>query len=218
MYGLNKPYLSYSAIDLWLKSPTQYRKRYYEQRPQPITPELSFGKKIATLLEASDESLAHIPRYAVSEKKISTEIDGVPILAYLDSYDPDGRRILEFKTGKQPWTDARVQNHKQLDLYSLLVEMTEGSVTDTTTLIWLETERVAKPQTGLLTAEESYDIALTGEVKTFERVITPDDRRVMRELVVRVASEIAADYEAQQSLQGDSSPFLGLPALGLRQG
>ena len=65
LYNLPRGYLSYSAIATWLQSPKTYRKRYYEDAPMIFTPELTFGKKFADLLENADDSVSHIKQYAV---------------------------------------------------------------------------------------------------------------------------------------------------------
>lgn len=194
MYNLPKSYLSYSAMSTWLQSPDTYRKRYYENAPMVVTPELAFGKKIADLLEAKDESVSHIKQYIKPEQKINCEIEGVPIFGFIDSFDPDTRSFYEFKTGRVPWTQKRVDKHLQLDLYSLCIEEIFGSVNDDCELIWLETAQNKVKMTGLITHENSHNIVLTGTVKEFKRNITKDDREATKEMVVRIAEEISKDY------------------------
>ena len=204
MYTLPKPYLSYSAMNLWLTNKDRYRKQYYEKVSSPSSPELRFGKRIADLLENKDKSLDHIQQYPVPEQPLNVTIDGVPVLGFIDSFDPTKQRFLEFKTGKQPWTQKRVDNHKQLDLYSLCIQEIYGSVTDLCHLIWMQTENVDVKSVGLITHEDSHSIQLTGEVHTFERVITQDERNAMRELLITCAREIHDDYS--EYLQNKTRP------------
>jgi RecB family exonuclease len=200
VYNLPKPYLSYSAISSWMKYPDQFRARYYENRHEPVTPELSFGKKIALLLENQHTDVAHIRQYAVPEQKIEIEIEGVKIFGFVDSFDPVRNAFLEFKTGKTPWTKKRVEDHLQLDIYSLAIETIFGAVQDDCHLIWMETERVDRPYgSGRITHEDAYGIRLTGRVETFERVIDADRRAWTRDLILRVAKEISDDYTAWQA-------------------
>lgn len=194
LYGREKDYLSYSAIDKWLKSPEQYRKQYYKQRPTIVTPELAFGKSVATLLENADASMSHVKQYSHPEYQINVSINGVPFFGFIDSFDPATKSILEYKTGKQPWTQARVDKHLQLALYSLSIELLEGEVNNTCELIWLETRKVEKKSSGLISHEESYGIELTGRVETFERTITKAEREETAALITKVADEIARDY------------------------
>lgn len=140
-----------------------------------------------------------VPQLDTPEQQIQVDIDGVPIFGFIDSFDPNTRAFYEFKTGRKPWTEDRVAKHLQLDIYSLCIEEIYGSVEDECTLVWLPTEKIDKPKTGLITHEESYGIKLTGEVQTFKRVITDDERKATRELIVRVAKEISDDFTEYQS-------------------
>lgn len=194
-YKLPKPYLSYSAIELWRKNPEGYRQKYYYNIEQPVTPELSFGKKIAELLEVGDESVAHIKRYPVSEQKIECIIDDVPLFGFIDSFDPERNAFLEYKTGKTPWTKTRVENHLQLDIYSVCIEEIFGSVVDECELIWMETERVEKISSGRITHEDAYGIRLTGKVASFPRTISATERNYTRMLLVDTAQQIHDDYQ-----------------------
>lgn len=58
----------------------------------------------------------------------------------------------------------------------------------------MQTEQVDHKKEGRSTHADAYSIRLTGEVQTFERVVTKDDRYAVRELIVRVAHEIDRDY------------------------
>lgn len=191
---LPKPYLSYSAVSTWLYSKEQFRKRYYENAPFHPTPEMIFGKKIATMLEHDHEDFSHVPRYPKSEQKLQVQLGDVLFYGFIDSFHPDELRIYEYKTGKTPWTKKRVAEHLQLDLYSAAVNSIYGDVTDECHLIWLPTERIENTNDGLKTHAEAYDIALTGEVKTFARHITPAERKAAIELLNAVAKEISEDY------------------------
>ena len=193
-YTLPKPYLSYSAINTFLTNPADFRKRYYENKQLPVTPELLFGKKIGELLEHGDESLSHILRYDTPEQELKFEVDGVPILGYIDTFDSVKHKVGEYKTGKTPWTQSRVDKHLQLDIYSLGVETIFGSVDDECVLVWLETERVNKPQGGRIQHGCEYEIQFTGKVREFKRVITKEDRERAYDTIVRVAQDISTDY------------------------
>lgn len=203
-YDLPKKYLSYSAIDCWLRNPHEYRRRYYQNTPMIMTPELHFGKKIARLLEIKHDSMGHIRQYPVMEQCINVEIEGVPIYGFIDSFDPMDCAILEYKTGVTPWTEKRVAEHKQLDLYSLAVEQIYGKVQDECSLIWMQTRKIETPQQGRITHEEAYEIEMTGKVKEFTRVIDKKARDDMRELLVEVAEAITVDYREWKDQQNQS--------------
>jgi len=163
-----------------------------------------FGKLTADMLENRDESLAHIRQYATPEQQIQVEIEGVPIFGFIDSFDPETNSILEYKTGRSPWTQKKVDKHLQLDIYSLCVEEIFGSVNDECMLIWMQTEKIDEPKVGLITHEDSHGIRLTGEVTEFTRIITDEERENTRELIARVAQEISDDYT--EYLEAKSKP------------
>lgn len=199
MLYLPKKYLSYSAIELWLQSPSKYRKKYYENATSHASPEMAFGKQIALLLENADSSLAHIKQYSQPEYLLDITIEDVPFIGYIDSYEPSTHAFLEYKTGHAPWDAIRVHKHLQLSLYSLALEVLHGKVQDECELIWMQTEKIAKKQLGLTTHEESHGIKLTGVVETFPRVIKQWERDRLREQLVEIATAISEDYQTYKN-------------------
>lgn len=200
-----KTYCSWSQINLWRRARDQYRLKYFYGQNLPFqeTPETLFGKEIAKKLEENHESLAHVPRYSKMEYKIFANIGGVNVLGYLDSFDPEKKQFIEYKTGhvrfdgKAPWSQFEVEKHDQLVLYSLLVEVSEKKVKNKADLIWLET--VKKPKTvefdGNILIGSSYDLELTGRMERFTRIISKDERKWMRNEIIKVWKEIEEDYE-----------------------
>lgn len=193
-YYLPKPYLSYSAMNDFYYNRSRFQDKYYRGIESPVTPELVFGKRVGELLEHGDESLAHISHGDVAEKMLKFEVDGVPVLGYIDSFRTEDSFIFEFKTGKTPWTQGRVDKHFQLDVYSLGVEITEGKVNDECMLVWLETQKVEKPMNGRCTHAGAYEIEFTGKVREFLRTITSEDRAAAYDRIVTIAQDISEDY------------------------
>lgn len=206
---LPKPYLSYSARELWLRSKDQYRKRYYLGEEGPASPEMLFGKRIAKLLEEhpNDPLVAHIPRYTVAEYKIETEIDGVPTLAFLDSFEPDTLQFLDHKTsrktsaGKDPWDRVRVAAHEQLPFYSMLVKHEHRAVHPVAKIVWIETEFDKQTHKGILATNRK--MKLTGRVEVFERRIAEWERKRQRTLHREVAEAISEDYQLWKKHHGE---------------
>jgi len=189
-YTLPKPYLSYSAISLFYKNKQQFRDRYYLNKKTPDSVFVLFGKEIHKALEKNEEKLSHIPRYPVSELEVRTEIGGVPILAYIDSFHPEEKRILDFKTSMKPWTQKEVDTLMQLPFYSELIFREYGSVHPQTKIVWLETMLV--PSTGLLSNGDRLE--LTGKHEVFEREITQAERDHVVAWVIQAAEQISDDY------------------------
>lgn len=194
MYTLPKGYLSYSALDLFLKNPKQYRRKYYENAYEPTSPEMSFGKKIALLLENRDDVVSHIKQYSHPEYQLQVEIEGVPVYGFIDSFDVEKHAFLEYKTGHAPWDAVRVRKHLQLPFYAVCIEQIFGHVHPECELIWMETRKVEVPQIGLVTHGEHHGIELTGRVESFVRKIPKWERKRMRELIAKTAREITDDY------------------------
>lgn len=210
-YFLPKPYLSYSCINSFLTNPSEFRTRYYENKQLPITPELTFGKHVGEMVEdiiktkgdvtektyseyTNGGTTVLIPHGNIAEKELKFEVDGVPILGYIDSFLTNKNYIFEMKTGKTPWTQSRVNSHLQLDIYSLGVETLEGKVNDECVLVWLETRKVEKPLNGRCSHAHAYEIEFTGKVKEFTRTITREEREAAYNTIIRVAQDISEDY------------------------
>lgn len=147
------------------------------------------------MIENKDPTLDHVKQYSKPEHRFEIEIDGVTVMGYIDSYCPDTKSILEYKTSRTTfWNTQTVAKHKQLDLYSLAIEMTEGEVNDDLELIWLETEKFNEITTGLIPTTGAYEMRLTGKMEVFPRTVTEEDRQSMRDLVLQVADQISEDY------------------------
>src|SRR3990167_1914351 len=126
MLQLPKGYLSNSAIDLWEKDKPRYRKRYYLGEKSGDTVFTYFGKEIHKQIE---EKKIKVPRYNKPEHRILTEIEGVPILAILDSFHDKRFAFLDYKTGGEgKWNQVKVQQLEQLPFYSTVVKASCGSV------------------------------------------------------------------------------------------
>jgi hypothetical protein len=95
-----------------------------------------------------------VPRYAIYEHPLQASLAGIPLVGYLDSYNPQIPGLLEYKTGKKAWTQERADEHGQLTMYALLLHLAEKVRPDRLRmqLVWLPTQ-----QNG------DFSITLTGE-------------------------------------------------------
>jgi hypothetical protein len=207
-YAFNLPrgYLSYSAIMLWLRSPEQYRRRYYENEKERDSVPMVFGKKIAQTLEKRDfkryPALKKIPFYPVSEHPLEVMVEGCLVKAYLDLWTPETFTFGEVKTGSvshvngPPWDKVKVAKHEQLPFYSFLIKETYGKVDPKVNLIWMETRyKMTRNRVGSRILEgESRDLELTGRMEIFERRIAEWERKRMRMLILDSARDISKDY------------------------
>lgn len=201
---LPKPYLSFSQYSSWLYSKDQYRSRYYENIPSVETREIIFGKKIAEMLEKKTHEypiLAKVKQGSHNEYEIKTKINGVPILAYLDSCTPKTGKIYEYKTGHKEWNQERVDNHDQLPFYAAALKSKHGKYNPLVDLFWLPTFIVPKKEIidGIeFESKDSHDaeVKLTGELHVFKRKLSKIDVAQIEYNIQKVAKEISEDYES----------------------
>jgi hypothetical protein len=199
---LPKAHFSYNQWKMWTTNKKQYRDIYYKGGSFHVNEEMIFGKKIAEMLENDDPQVAFIPRLAKQEHKILTHVGDVPFLGYVDSFDPETKAFDEKKTGhvtstgKPPWDIVKVYKWRQLDVYSLLIKLTEGKVKNRCTLTWIETEKVPKSIIfdGHQLTTDGFDLRMTGRIEIFERVITQVTRDQMYDDIIKAANEIRLDY------------------------
>lgn len=205
-YKLPRGRLSYSQISLWLKNKKQYRERYYEGKESIETPETMFGKHIARLLEDPVEIeknpvLKIVPKFSVPEYKIEVEVEGVKVLGYIDSFNPDTNSFFEYKTSHtNNWNDLSVARHMQLPFYSFLIKKKHKKVDKNCELIWIET-RWKKQQMeyeGHILEGTKRELELTGKIERFKRKIVEWERKWIKDLILTTAKEIHEDYEQYQ--------------------
>lgn len=160
------------------------------------TKALRFGKSIASDIEAGKfrDKLPHLVVYPEVEYKIEVDCDGVPLLSFIDSYDPETNVFREYKTGKVKWTDAKVHKHDQLTFYALALKLKNGTMPESCTLDWLVTEHDAYQEPSGLHNEAT--IKLTGEIYSFIRYFDERELDRMRKEIVQAAEEITEVYKS----------------------
>lgn len=187
---LPKKYLSYSAIYLWYTNKPAFRKKYYEGIYPPDTKFTLFGKAIEKRIYAGE--LKEIPYWGAKQHEIRLEVEGVPIVGYLDSFHAETYRFLDYKTSLKPWTQVMVQKLEQLPFYSYLIEQKYGEVNPECLLVWLETVYV--PSKGLLSSGDSVDVS--GKFEIFTRKIAKWERKRMIPYITDAAAQISEDYKS----------------------
>lgn len=205
-------YLSFSQIVMWQSGKESYRKKYYPDIAPPSysTPEMEFGNKVTLAMENKEGWVSFIPHLPIFERGILNNIGGVPVIAFIDNSDHTNR-FREQKTGRTAWTKAKVEKHKQMDLYSTILEIEDGFVNDDCDLIWVKTKKETvvldriEIMPGIFTDKTEERIVLIGggEGEGYEiipRTITKKDRLEMADLVYSVGKEIAEDYKALKHL------------------
>lgn len=194
---LPKPHLSWSAFSCWLQNPERFKREYFQNGKRLDSKFLQFGKSIASEIENGTykERLPNLEVYSEVEFQINTEINGVPILSYLDTYDPERNILREFKTGthRNPWTPAKVYKHGQLVFYAVALRSLTGKMPEYCHLDWIITDD--SPRSGSVFDRSSKELRLTGHIKSFKRVFDARELDRMEKDIVRVAHEISNAYK-----------------------
>jgi len=169
-YKLPHGHLSWSAMDLVERDPIEYARSYILGEPRFESEAMLFGKQFAEEMAAgaagpdSDERRRFLisigmPRLELPEHRIEATHNGLKLVGILDTCASDHRTFREYKSGRAPWTQGRVDSHGQLSFYAALIWLTKGFLPTECWLDWVPT--TIDPETGDLTA--------TGEVVSFKR-------------------------------------------------
>jgi len=139
----NKRPLSWSAIYSFEYDPEQWYRRYVLNEPQEPSREMIFGKKIGTMLEKDPTFLPQIVRLSKMEHPFKVVFNKIQMVGYADTFcDKTFKALGEYKTGKKAWTQKRVDEHGQIDMYLLMNWITNKIKPEDVdiTLTWMPTE------------------------------------------------------------------------------
>jgi hypothetical protein len=193
---LPKPHISWSSLSCWISNPARFRKEYFECGAKLDTKYLRFGKGIAELVEKGlhTKLIPDLVVYDTPEFEIRTLVKGVPVLSYLDSYDSKRNVFMEFKTGKIPWTQSKVQKHDQLTFYATALKWSNGKMPEYCDLQWIQTKEGGEIEDFWHSTDKQINV--TGLVKSFHREFDEREIKRMERLIVKSAEEISDAYKA----------------------
>jgi hypothetical protein len=183
-------------MNCFLSNPKRFRKEYFEGSPRLDTKYLRFGKGIAKMIEEGKHKqlLPGLPVYKIPEYEIRVNVLGVPILSYLDSYDPDRNVFIEYKTGTQPWDMARVIKHDQLLMYAVALKHLTGKMPQFCDLVWIKTQ-VGGLEIDDFWHENEGMVNCTGEIISFHREFKDKEIKRMEDKILKTALEISDAYK-----------------------
>jgi len=193
---LPKPHISWSSMNCWITSPNRFRREYFEAGKKLDTKYLRFGAGIADMIAKGKhkELLPDLIVYDEREFVIRTDILGVPILSYLDDYDPIKNIFREKKTGKIPWTQAKVIKHGQLVFYATALKHSAGKMPEYCDLDWIETKD-GSIEVDDFWRENEKIVQVTGRIKSFHREFDEREIEKMEATIVKSAREISDAYQ-----------------------
>lgn len=188
-----RPYFSWSQYYLWNTSKKEFYKRYGLDEKSQSNKYFEKGKELGLFKETGE-----IPHYVknpemletvstlideleVMEHEVQVTIGDYTLLSFMDSGMEDYSEFLEYKTGKEPWTQNRVDLWEQLDFYALCYYIASGEKTiPKCRLFWAET----------IEDEETGELQFTGLVEEFERKFTKDDMVLMLSKIITAKIDI----------------------------
>lgn len=198
---LPKGYLSWSALHLFETSEKKYIEKYfYGEDDNRSNDFMSFGKRFAEAKETGDckgdpmleFAMNSVPSYEFPEYKLEAELSTpygkIKLLAIPDSFSEVNIQILEYKTGKIPWTQSKVQKHGQLHFYAVSTNA-KFSVNPSQELWWIET------------MQTSGGVRPTGRIETFRFKASDRDLKEMEQRIIRACLRIDKLYRQHLSLK-----------------
>lgn len=168
-----REYISWSQLQLFEKSPEQYRDVYILGQDILVTRRILLGREVADRMaeegEAMDEDInflkVFLPDYPEKEFPIEADLEGIKLLGKLDGFNPKKLVIGELKTGAK-WTQKMADKHGQLTFYALLVWLKYGKLPKIF-LHWAET------------AEDDF-----GEIYLTRRIVTFKTKRTLAQVIL----------------------------------
>lgn len=112
---------------------------------------MRFGKQMGEKLAADRNFMPEVPRLPIAEYKLEAKIDSIPLIGFIDFYDPKTHQLIELKTGKK-WSQEKVDQHGQLDMYVALLYLMDKVKPEQVEirLVWLETQEQGNFETGFV--------------------------------------------------------------------
>lgn len=143
-----KPYISWSQLDLFEKSPARYAERYLYGGKNRTNRGMATGKMMAEALEEDgstgdpmlDLVIVKLPKFELMDVEQRAEIPGsfvpktkqvigaIPILFRPDTSTSDLLAFKEYKTGQEKWTKRQVDQNGQITFYAMGAYLKTGRV------------------------------------------------------------------------------------------
>ena len=166
-------------MDLLERSEERWIEQYLHGKRSPRSREMDFGSKMADALESGNMSgdigldivMEKLPKYEIMDQEIGVDLmrgrgtNPIPLLAKPDTRNADFSAFREYKTGRNPWTQGKVDVWGQITFYAVVGYIVRGSkLVDDIHLDWVPTELGPG---GL--------VRVTGELKSFKTTRTMAD-------------------------------------------
>lgn len=187
-------YLRWASLQAVERSPERWADEFLLGNPFRGNAAIAYGAKLADALRDGTETgdivldtmISRIPKLELMDEGAEAilEVGGrrIPVYSHPDSRSRDWSAIYEYKTGRVPWTQAKVDAFDQITFYAMLGYLCSGKIAETLELIWIPTRVL-----------EDGRIQATGDIHRFPT------RRTMTD-VARMMARTAAAWEKQCQL------------------
>ena len=193
--NLPKKYISISQVNLFLQDSKKYMDRYFHLIPEEPSIYMEFGKTFATDCEAFiKDGIVNetFPTFYIdkmqpfvgkeSEKEISLSINGVQVKGFIDVWDAQNNKVIDFKTSGKAWTEQTLQDSLQMRIYSMAM-FTNGQEIPVSQINYLETKVV------------NNKVEFTGKSYELNYQFSMNEMLQAIELVYETAVEISKEYD-----------------------
>lgn len=199
-------YLSWSKLALWEMDKEKFRQVYFEGM-QIETYAMAKGKNMAEAMELGSavgqdpiiqQGLLLFPQDGKAEHEIKVDCGACPILGKIDRFNLKNKTFREYKTGRWPWTQKKVNDHGQITFYYYLIWLKYKVMPKIAWLDWLCTD------------EQSDDY---GKVKSFPTVRSMSDLIKMHGRIKRAwmgIRQMAKEYEKSNVSNGGNRRHRGI--------
>jgi hypothetical protein len=116
-----------------------------------------------------------------AEKEISMSINDIQVKGFIDVWDVENNRVIDFKTSGKPWTIDTLKDSLQMKVYALAM-FVNGDQIPECQINWLGTKRT---KDGLSFTGESFELKHTFEMEELLKAIV---------LIEQTCKEISEKY------------------------
>lgn len=114
---------SYSFFASWEWNKDEWYNKYILGQRTPATPAMEYGNVVGDSIGTKDSLVPELQPPGVKEYKLNGNIGDIYLVGYADHYCEKTLVLHENKTSDnlKRWTQKKVDDHKQIDMYLLLL-------------------------------------------------------------------------------------------------
>ncbi len=100
----------------------EWYNNYILGKKSPPNARMTFGSLVGKRIETDKTYIPQLLRGGIMEYEVRVKMGDIELVGYMDQYFVNEKEIHEYKTGgANSWNQKKVDNHQQLDFYSLLL-------------------------------------------------------------------------------------------------